>query len=165
MEIIYPPTIIPFLKNKRLLLDTNLFRDAVARPTSYDNFFKELKKSNVIFTTIDSVKYELLKGASDNAKYKIKEELIYKIIDEVISCDQTVFELVYNLIQLYGEDGAALNITDLMLGAILMQYRENICLITRDTTDFIQDIFDLKFIVNSPHKKGIFTYGVYQYAK
>lgn len=43
MEIIYLPTLTPFLKNKHLLLDANIFRDAAAKPTVYNTFFKELK--------------------------------------------------------------------------------------------------------------------------
>lgn len=115
--------------------------------------------------TIDSVKYELLKGASDQTKYKIKEELINDIIDVVIPCMPKTFDLIYSLIQQYGVEGTAIDITDLMLGAILMQYGKNICLMTRDTTDFIQNIFDMPYIINAPHGKGIFTYGIYQYVK
>lgn len=38
-------------------------------------------------------------------------------------------------------------------------------LMTRDTTDFLQSIFDLTSVVNIPTSKGIFTYGIYQYTK
>ncbi len=163
MKILCLPTLISFLKNKHLLLDTNILRDAANKPAVFNHFFNELKKSDVTFATIDVVKYELLKGSVDSVKYKAREKHINDIIDVIIPCVPKTFDLVYELIQSYGIDGSALNVTDLLLGATLMQYGSNICLITRDTTDFMQKIFDLPFVVNATHEKGIFTYGIYQY--
>lgn len=163
MEILYPPTLIPFLKHKHLLLDTNIFRDAANKPTVFNNFFNELKKADVTLTTIDCVKYELLKGSADTVKYQAKSIHINDIIDVTIPTVAKTMELVFELIQKYGIDGAALSITDLMIGATLMQYKNNICLMTRDINDFTQNIFSLPFIINASHTKGIFTYGIYQY--
>jgi predicted nucleic acid-binding protein len=163
MEIKYPPTLIPFLKNKHLLLDTNIFRDAANKPSVFNNFFNELKKADVTIATIDPVKYEILKGSADSPKYQAKEELIGDIIDVTVPFMPKTFEFVYELIQKYGIDGTGPGITDLMLGATLMQYKKNICLMTRDTTDFMQNVFELPFIINATHTKGIFTYGIYQY--
>lgn len=165
MEIIYPTTLIPFLKNKHLLLDTNVFRDAASKPTVFDNFFNKLKENDVTLTTIDVVKYELLKGSATANKYKEKEKLIKDIIDIELPIMPQTYKLIYELIQSYGIDGAALNNTDLFLGAMLMQYKKDLCLMTRDTTDFMQDIFDLPFVINLPNHKGIFTYGIYQFTK
>lgn len=163
MEISYPPTFITSLKGKHLLLDTNVFRDSAVQPTAYKNFFNTLKNANITLATIDMVKYELLKGSSDKNKYEAKEKFIHDIIDVLLPVLPGTMKLGYELITKYGIDGTALHITDLLLGAILMQYKENIYLMTRDTTDFISSIFELKFIVNAPHARGIFTYGVYQY--
>lgn len=165
MEIIYPTTLIPFLKNKHLLLDTNVFRDAASKPTIFDNFFNILKKNEVTLATIAVVEYELLKGSANTTKYKEKEKLISDIVDAKLPIMPQTYKLAYDLIQRYGIDGTALNVTDLFLGAMLMQYGKDLCLMTRDTTDFMQNIFDLSFVVNLPNQKGIFTYGIYQFAK
>jgi predicted nucleic acid-binding protein len=165
MDIIYPAALIPTLKNKHLLLDTNIFRDVAIKPTVFHKFFSELKQAEVTLVTIDLVKYEILKGSSDKNKYIIKEKLINDVTDITVPIRPDTLQLVYQLIKSYGINGSAVHITDLILGAILMQYKKNIYLITRDTSDFIQEIFDLKFIVNATHNKGIFTYGVYQYTK
>ncbi len=165
MDITYLPELIPFLKHKHLLLDTNVFRDISSKPKVFTTFFNELKQAEVTLTTIDMVKYELLKGSSNNVKYKEKEILINEIIDIMVPILPKTYECVYEVIKLYGLDGTALNITDLFLGGITMQYGESICLMTRDTTDFIQRIFDLCYVVNVPNSKGIFTYGIYQYKK
>lgn len=163
MEIRYSPNLIPFLKNKQLLLDTNVFRDVASKPTVYTQFFNLLKQYEVTIVTIDLVKYELLKGSIDEKKYKAKENFILSIIDLTIPLNPAIYDNTYTLIQKYGIDGTALNITDLFLGAMLMQYKNNLCLMTRDTTDFMQNIFDVPHVINVPYQKGIFTYGIYQY--
>lgn len=165
MKIIYSPELITSLKNRHLVLDATVFRDVYIKPAAYDDFFNKLKESNIILTTNDFVKYELLKGSIDIPKYKAREKVINDIIDISLPILPQTFQLVYDLIKEYGIDGTALSISDLFLGAALMQYGENIYLMTRDTTDFIQRIFDLSFVINAPHSKGIFTYGIYQYRK
>ena len=158
-----PPTFLTSAKNKHLLLDTNLFRDSAVKPTEYAEFFNDLKSSEITLATIDLVKYELLKGVSNVEKYRDREKLISQIIDTTLPVTPHTYQNVYELIKEYGIEGTAVNIVDLFLGAILMQYKQNIFLITRDTTDFIQRIFKLSSIINITHPKGIFTYGVYQY--
>jgi hypothetical protein len=165
MDILYPPDLITTLKNKHLLFDTNFLRDAMSKPTPYKTFTNELRKYDVTLAVIDFVKYELLKGSSNVQKYEQREEFINSIADVTIPIIPDTYKTIYNLIQLYGINGAAVSITDLFMGALLMQYKKNIFLLTRDTSDFIQSIFDLVYVVNAPHSKGIFTYGVYQYQK
>lgn len=165
MEISYSPTLTTSLNNKHLLLDTNVFRDFASKSSVFTSFFNDLKNADVTLATIDLVKYEILKGSADKNKYQAKSKLIADIIDTTISTTPKTFEIVYDLIREYGIDGASLDITDLFLGAVLKQYKRNIFLLTRDTTDFIQNVFELKDIVNVPINKGVFTYGVYQYTK
>lgn len=162
MKILYPPELISALKNKYLLLDTNIFIDAAIKPTIFTNFFNDLKKSNITLTTIDLVKYEVLKGTADEIKYSKREKHINDILDATLLITSQTLELVYGLIKNYKTAGSSLSTTDLLLGATLIQYKKNIYLITRDTTDFIQNVFNLAFIINAPHPKGIFTYGIYQ---
>lgn len=44
-----------------------------------------------------------------------------------------------------------------------MKYRKNLFLLTRNTNDFQQNIFEVKSIVNVTYQKGIHSYGIYQY--
>lgn len=166
MEITYPPTLIPSLKNRHLLLDTNVFRDVANKPTVFVDFFNKLKNEDITLATLDVVKYEILKGSKDEQKYAEKENQINAIVEDVVLPNPTNSgDLIYELIKQYGIDGTSLSIVDLYLGSTLMKYKQNIFLMTRDTTDFMQNIFDLKFIVNASHNKGIFTYGIYQYIR
>ncbi|KKS98253.1 MAG: hypothetical protein UV73_C0003G0195 [Candidatus Gottesmanbacteria bacterium GW2011_GWA2_43_14] len=165
MEIKFLPTLLPSLKNKHLLLDTNIIRDAVKNPIVFNNFFNDLKKEHVTLSTIDHVRYEILKGSLNESKYTEKEKFLNEIIDVTIPVLPETYKLAYELIKMYGINGSGVHITDLILGAILMQYEKNIYLITRDTSDFILSIFKLPFIVNATYNKGIYSYGIYQYIK
>lgn len=163
MEMIQiPPAFLGSVKGKHILLDTNLFRDAANKSTLLD-FFNTLKSHGATLITIDFVKYELLKGSFDLNKFKAREQSINNIVDVIVPVTPPVYSKVYELIKEYGIEGTAISVTDLFLGAMLMLYKSNLFLITRDTTDFIQRIFELTAIINVPHAKGIFTYGVYQY--
>ncbi len=163
MEITYPSDLLSTLNNKHLLLDTNVFRDAVTQPVFFTSFFNVLKKSDVTLATIDLVKYELLTGSATLLKFKEKEQHIKDIIDVTVPILPQTYSITYELIQQYGIDGAGVCTTDLLLGSLLKQYNKGIFLLTRDTSDFIKRIFELTSIVNCPHAKGIFTYGVYSY--
>ncbi len=162
MEIIYPTDLIALIKDKHLLLDTNVFRDATSHPTIFNTFFNNLKKNGVTLVTIDLVKYELLIGSANGAKYKEKSTFIDSIIDADISTITRTYELAYDLIKEYQLDGKGVSVTDLLLGAVLRQYRGHIYLLSRDTSAFIQRVYDLVSIVNCPISKGIFTYGIYR---
>jgi len=166
MEINYDPALINSLRNKHLLLDTNIFRDVASKPSVFTSFFNLLKNSDVTLATIDLVKFEILKGSANNLKYEEKEQMIKDITEEVIiPTTSEMIASVYELIKQYGIDGASISVTDLYLGAALIQFKKNLFLLTRDTTDFLQRIFELSGVINIPCSKGIFTYGVYQYTQ
>ncbi|MBI2029791.1 hypothetical protein HYT02_05215 [Candidatus Gottesmanbacteria bacterium] len=165
MEISYPSELITTLKGKYLLLDSNLFIDSISKPTVFKEFLNGLKEADITLTTLELIKFELLKGSANLNKYAEKENLIGNIIDVLLPIVPQTSILVFELIKKYGIDGTGLTITDLFLGAMLIQYKKNMYLMTRDTTDFIQRIFDLAFVINIPHGKGIYTYGIYQYSK
>lgn len=166
MEILYPPTLISAFKNKHVLLDTNIFIDSLNKPVAFRNFFSRLLSEQVTLSTIDLVKYELLIGSSDQAKYQLREQYIKDITEDyTVPITPKTYDLIDDLMRKYGIDGAGVEITDLFLGAIFMQYKSNIFLMSKDTSAFIQRIFELVFILNHPHSKGIYTYGVYQYTQ
>jgi len=80
MEIVYPTQFISSLRGKHLLLDTNVFRDAVSRSTDFSRFFNNLKQNDITLVTVDFVRLELLKGSVNETKYKEKEKLIAEIV-------------------------------------------------------------------------------------
>ena len=163
MKITYAPDLIAFLKNKNLLLDTNVFRDFSSGPKQFAHFINNLKDQEVTIATIDAVKIELLTGSADERKYKDKEVIINSLIDVTIPISQETQKTIFQVISLYGIEGAGVSITDITLGALLKQYGDSVCLMSRDIKAFSYKIFKLLTVVNAVHGKGIFTYGIYQY--
>ncbi len=162
MRILPLPNFISVIKNKHLLLDTNVFIDTLLNPLPFADFFNSIKSKEVTLTTIDLVKIEFLKGASDFRKYKEKNELIEKIVDYIIPITPDIYKNAYELIKKYEMNGKALSETDLFLGATLMKFKKNIYLLTKNTTDFPLNIFELHSVVNTIYSKGIHSYGLYQ---
>jgi len=162
MKIVIPQDLFSAIKNKHLLLDTNVFIDTSVHFNDFFNFISKLKGQNITLVTIDLVKIEFLKGAPTIQKYKEKNELIEKIIDYTIPITSDINNNVFESIKKYELYGKALSETDLFLGACLMKYKKDLFLLTRDTTDFPLNIFELVSVVNMIYTKGIHSYGVYK---
>lgn len=163
MEIVYPQELLTSFKGKHLIIDTNVLIDSASKPSEYTKFFNSLKANDVAVVTSNLVRYEFIIGTENKIKLKSKEDYLTSIIDSLICPSEPTWKAIDKLIEEYGQEGKGVKYIDLVLGAMLKQYGSNICLMTRDTTDFVPSIFNLKYIVNAPHSKGIFTYGIYQY--
>lgn len=128
MKIIIPEDFYQTVKNRHILLDTNIFVDASINPRRFSEFFNSLKDNDTTVVTLDVVRIEFLQGASDQLKYKAKQTLIDKIVDAVIPFDNRTFEHCYTLIQEYKEKGKSLSATDYLLGATTMRYANHLFL-------------------------------------
>ena len=162
MEIILPPDFLSITSNKHLLLDTSVFIDGFAHPSEFARFFNRLKANNTTLVTISSVLSEFLKGSTTEAIFNKKKEFVEDIVETTLP-DINLQDNVEILIKKYGIESKDLSITDLYLGATLVKYGRNICLLTRDLSDFPTNIFKRVTFLNLAHTKGIFTFGVYCY--
>ncbi|MDO8658727.1 MAG: type II toxin-antitoxin system VapC family toxin [Candidatus Levybacteria bacterium] len=161
MKIITPSDFFQTFKDTYILLDTSVFIDAFLNPVNFSEFFNNLRMQGVILVSLDAVKIEFLKGAPTAEKYHQKEEFFNQIIDTNLPMTGDTLLNLYQLVRLYKEDGKSLSITDLLLGATLMQYKKGLFLLTKNTTDFPTNIFNLKSYINISYTKGLHTYGVY----
>lgn len=162
MGLIIPLGLTSSLNNRHLLLDTNIFIDASKHPEDFADFFNILKKSNITVATIDCVRIEFLRGASNEDKYKEKESYFDNITKIILPTTPDIVENSYKLVKKYKEQGGTVAFADFYLGANLMKYGSNLYLLSKNTTELPSTIFDLKYIINYPLNKGIFTYGVYK---
>ncbi len=92
-------------------------------------------------------------------------EILKGIIDAYLSITKDTYENIYTLIQKFGIDGKGIDMTDLILGGVLMQYPDNLFLFTKNTRDFPTNIYKFISVFNLPQTKSIQTYGVYTYSK
>ena len=161
MKIITPQDFFKSFKDKHILFDTSVFIDSFLHPAEFGEFFNSLKAQGATLVSSDSVKIEFLKGAPNAEKYKQKEDFFNQIIETCLPVTNDTLLKLYELIQKYREEGKSLSVTDLFLGATLMQYKGSLFLLTKNTTDFPTNIFNLKSYVNISYTKGLHVYGVY----
>lgn len=161
MKIITPPDFFQIFKDTHILLDTSVFIDAFLNPVQFGEFFNNLKTQGSTLVSLDVVKTEFLKGAPTVEKYNQKEDFFDQIIETCLPTINEMFINLYKLIQMYKEDGKSLSVTDLFLGATLMQYKGSLFLLTKNTTDFPTNIFNLESYINISYTRGLHTYGVY----
>ncbi len=74
-----------------------------------------------------------------------------------------IFENVDELVGRLGIEGNGSSMTDLLLGAALMQYPNSIALMTKNTTDFPTNVFNLATHMLLYKRKSIDSYGFYTY--
>lgn len=163
MKIITPQDFFQAFKDKHILLDTSVFIDSFLHPAEFGEFFNSFKAQGATLVSLDAVKIEFLKGAPNKEKYKQKEDFFDQIVDTCLPIIPDTLLNLYELVQKYKEEGKSLSITDLFLGAILMQYKNSLFLLTKNTTDFPTNIFNLKSYINISYTKGLHTYGVYNF--
>lgn len=163
MKIITPPDFFQTFKDKHILLDTSVFIDAFLNPVWFGEFFNNLRTQGTTLVSLDVVKTEFLKGAPTIEKYNQKEEFFDQIIEACLPTTNETFVNLYKLIQVYKEDGKGLSVADLFLGATLMKYKRSLFLLTKNTTDFPTNIFNLASYLNISYTKGLHSYGVYNF--
>lgn len=163
MRIITPPDFLQTFKDTHILLDTSVFIDSFLNPKEFGGLFNELKTQGTTLISLDVVKIEFLKGAPNIEKYRQKEEFFNQIVDVCLPITNETFVNLYKLVQIYKEVGKSLSVTDLLLGASLMQYERNLFLLTKNTTEFPTNIFNLQSYINISYTKGLHSYGVYNF--
>lgn len=169
MEIATPTNFFQILKGKHILLDTSVFIDALNNPTKFVEFFNTLREHKITITTIAPVLIEFLQGAPDKTKFNYKRNYVLEIVDTVLPLNLNVdikentLSLIEKITLLYREEGKSLSVTDLCLGQTLMQYPQRLFLVTKNTTEFPITLFNLVTYFNLIHRKGIHSYGVYEF--
>ena len=101
IKIVTSPDLISVVRNKHILLDTNVFIDCSLNPNVFIDFLNMLKNNQITLTTIDLVLIEFLKGASDIIKYNEKRDLAKKITDHIIPITKDIDENAFFLINKY----------------------------------------------------------------
>lgn len=165
MKIVLSEDFFSTLKNCHLLLDTSVFIDTSLNNLEFEQLFNQLRSNNITLVTLDAVIIEFLKGSANPQKLETKSALIAEIIESSLPITKEIFDNVRNLLALYKEDGKSASITDLLLGGMLVQYPDNLFLLTKNTTDFPTNIFNLVTYLNLLHRKSIQSYGVYNFTK
>lgn len=165
MKIVLPEDFFRIVNNCHLLLDTSVFIDSSISPVEFGNFFNQLQSQGVALVTIEPVVIEFLKGSPNKEKFNAKQSAINEITGTCIPLTSDIFDNLRRLVELYKEEGKAVSLTDLLLGSTLLRYEKGLYLLTKNTTDFPTNIFNLVTHLNLIHRRSIQSYGIYNYIK
>lgn len=165
MKIFIPRDFLLAIRGKHLLLDTNFFIDSSNHKSSFKSLVKTFLENDATLVSIEPVRAEFLKGSPSEDKYKIKAEYFEEIVSNFLPVTKDIFDNVRELTKMYKEEGKGVSIVDLLLGATLIKYQKNLCLITKDIKDFPTNIFRRLTHFNLLDRRSIQSYGVYDYGQ
>lgn len=164
MKIVLPTEFFSVTKDKHLVLDTSVFIDAFIHLKDFGVLFNQLKiEHNVTLVTTEHVLIEFLKGSTTETRLDEKKAFFEKTIDAYLPCAPDLLKSVLELLKLYKIDSKDLSLTDIYLGGLLVKYRKNICLLTKDLTDFPTHIFNRITYATLLETNTIRNYGVYNF--
>lgn len=165
MKISLPEEFLSTIKNKHIILDTNVFIDGFNHPKEFGNLFNKLKdeQQKATLVTTEHVLIEFLKGSNTEARINEKKDFLERVIDTYLPYAKDLSDFIIDLLKLYKIDSKDLSLTDLYLGALLVKYRGHICLLTKDLTDFPTHIFNRVTYATLLEANTIRNYGVYNF--
>jgi hypothetical protein len=131
MSILNLGDALSHVKGKKVLFDTNILIDGLIKPTVFESFFDKIRETGCKIMSIEPVAFEFLQGLPTEEKYTQRYKILNEIIDEYVPITKETFNNAYKLIKLFGIEGKGLEITDLLLGAVLMEYPEGYCFLRR----------------------------------
>jgi hypothetical protein len=90
-------------------------------------------------------------------------QFISQTVDAILPVGPEQFVLVEQLVKRRGKEGKPADLTDYLLGANLMFFKDNLLLFTKNTNHFPQNIFKLKSYFVISRIQSLQIYGVYSY--
>jgi len=164
MKIQIPQEFYTLTENKTLLLDTNILFDALKFPQEFAELFNKFKNNQTAITTIKPVLFEFTKGSPNIATIEERIAFVTKLSDSFLPLSDDIFDSVDVLIKKYLAKGSSLSVVDLLLCACTMKYNSSLYLLTRDTTDISNKIFNFVSHIHLVHEKGIHLIALYEYS-
>jgi len=164
MDILLPDSFHKTVKDANILLDTGFFIDAYSNLNKFGAFISKLKSEhNAILLTVPAVRFEFLNGSPTNTHFEDKVQFISQTVDAILPVGPEQFVLVEQLVKRRGKEGKPADLTDYLLGANLMFFKDNLLLFTKNTNHFPQNIFKLKSYFVISRIQSLQIYGVYSY--
>lgn len=158
------------LKDKWILLDTNLIINSSKNVESFRDFFLELDKHNIVPCIDDCINLEYLRTSNSPSSIKKKKDYLSTLLGK----DMTTLPITNETLQ----DARKLSIlcssfnnskdmgfVDSMIAAQLKKYGDNIALATCNNKHFTTKLFNRVVIETVDSGDEVFTIGFYEFDK
>lgn len=155
MNIHYDPKEIEKVKNKYIVVDTNVLSACSSNVDYYETFFRIFRDNPVWIDPI--VKLEFLRGAYQEKTYKektsfLKIERFSSMVDHQ-DIYKNVYETAFNIARIYSHHGK----TNVPLGDILITARlevgKSFLFLTEDVEDFPTLLFNRLCVITFERKR------------
>lgn len=161
------------IKNKFLLLDTNILIDSSKYPEDFQGFYDSLKKLNVSSVLDQTVKMEFMRGVQNKEQQESFNSFLEALFGKghlVLQLDNSIIEMASKLAIIYGRNKKSAEIGDYFIAAQMCKYSsssETLFLATRNNDDFPRLVFDRIHIYTIDVKKTdqIINIGIYKFNK
>jgi len=163
---------LKLLKNKHLLLDTNvlIYSLKFIAEGCFNEFFNNLSKFNVKSVIDEYVRFEFLRSSRTKANLETKKNFLNSLLGGKtwqLPVTKEILDNANELALIYSNKNPDLSkrtsITDCMIAAQLMKYKNEIFLATTDNNDYPLFIFDRIEIITIDTMKDIINIGIYQF--
>ncbi len=167
-KIVITEKALDTLKDKWLLLDTNILIDAFKSTHDFEDFFTSLKKNCHVVTTT-AVAIELLRGAKNLKEMRKLKDYVEEVCEGVLPYndirDQSTQSLIEpELILAYGKNGKDVSYTDYLLAKILKKYNKSAFLLSHNHKDFPTNVFTRDDVVIFHKELEVKAYGIYSFS-
>lgn len=140
------------IKNKAVLLDTNVLIDSSKYPSEFKSFYSLLQENSVKSILNPIAKLEFTRSARTKDEIKAQELFLDKLLGkprfELDTHNETFKQILeysknISLIYVRLNDNKAMSLGDLLIGSIMAKYFSNSILATQNHSDFLPPLFKL----------------------
>jgi len=160
------------IKNKHLILDTNILINASKYWGQYSDFFNLLNSLEVKLVIDDSIKFEFLRGASTKENLVQNEEFLLGLDKADLAVNKEIFETAREISNIYVRNirnsNQKISFADCLIAGQMKKYneqREQLFFATENNTDFPLLLFDRIHIHTIDLESRISNVGIYMFNK
>ena len=160
------------IKNKFLLLDTNVIINSSKNGEEYGGFYNKLRELEVKPVFDLSIRFEFLRATRDKKDRERNEKFLDLLfgngIQELPHDPKEMFDKAKDMAILYGRHSKpSIEFGDCLIAAQMCKYWDNLFLATENKDDFPRFLFERIHVhtIDVPKKDEIHNIGIYQFKK
>ncbi|MBU2025844.1 hypothetical protein KJ912_03855 [Patescibacteria group bacterium] len=161
------------IKNKYILIDTNILIYSSRSPNEFKPFFNKIRKYKISPAIDYSIKLEFLRSSNTLKAFNYKKDYLDLFFGDkknhmIIPTEKKIFENAMQLSILYNflnvPKRTKISPIDCLIAGQLMKYKEKLALATINNSDFPLEIFNRLEIFNIELSHDILNIGIYQFS-
>ena len=155
MNVHYDPQVIEEIKERYLVIDTNVLSSCSSDKDFFKSFLDIFKNNYILIDPI--VKLEFLRGAFREETYKEKSKFLefekFNMMVDHQEIYKNIYEKAFDIARIYSHNGnSGIPLGDIFIIARLATLNENYLFLTLDKSDFSTLLFDRLAVLSFERK-------------